>query len=93
MVAAAAIFMLASPAVGQAVCGKHDEMVANLEVQYDERRVAFAITTGGWLLEIFAKKNGRTWTILNTNPMGKTCLYGSGSGWRLDRPKPEGTAL
>ena len=85
--------MLASPAAGQEVCGKHDDMVAQLEARYGEHRVAFAITSGGWLLEIFATGDGKTWTKLLTNPMGKTCFNGAGEGWQLDRLKPEGTAL
>lgn len=90
--AAATIFTLVSwSAAGQEVCGKRSDMVAQLEARYGERRVAFALTSGGWVLEIFATKNGRTWTMLTTNPLGKTCLKGAGEGWQLDRVKPQGT--
>ena len=85
--------LVAWPAAGQEVCGKRSDMIARLEGKHDERRVAFALTSGGWILERFATMNGRTWTMLMTNPMGKTCFEGAGEGWQLDRAKPEGTAL
>ena len=85
--------MLASPAMGQQNCGKRSAIVERLESLYGEHRAAFALTAADWLMEIFATRDGKTWTLLVTNPAGKACVTGSGSGWQLDRPKPEGTTL
>lgn len=81
------------PAAGQQDCGKRSTIVERLEAQYEEYRVAFALTASGWFMEIFATRDGKTWTLLVTNPMGKSCITGSGSEWQLDQPKPEGTVL
>ena len=89
----AAFFMLVSPAVGEEVCGKHGDMVAQLKARYGEYRQASAITSGGWILEIFATGDGKTWTTLLTSPMGKTCVNGSGQTWQLHSSEPEKTAI
>lgn len=90
---ALAALLWPSDTAGQALCGKRAEMVAQLEDRHNEHRVAFAITSAGWILEIFATSSGDTWTTLLTDAHGKTCLVGSGIGWRLDLSRPGGTAL
>ena len=85
--------LVSSPAAGQQNCGKRSTIVERLESQYEEHRAAFALTASGWFMEIFATRDGKTWTLLVTNPAGRACITGSGSEWQLDQPKPEGEVL
>jgi hypothetical protein len=41
-----------------------------------------ALTDDGHLLEVFASKDGETWTIAVTIPKGLTCLLATGQEWQ-----------
>ncbi len=92
-VVAAAFFMLASPAVGQTLCGKHSDIIARLAARYAETPHFIAVTDGNWMAEILISKGGATWTLVITNAMGTSCITATGKNWRPVKPKPEGTAL
>ena len=89
--AAAALFMLASPAAGQTNCGRHNDIIARLAARYSETPRFIALTDGGWLAEILVSKGGETWTLVITNSMGTSCVTATGKNWRPVK-KPEGTA-
>jgi hypothetical protein len=63
-----------------AICGEHDEIVADLENGHDETAQSIGISSEGNLLEIFASTEG-TWTALFTTPAGVSCVVGSGDAW------------
>ncbi len=92
-VAAAALFLLASPAAGQTLCGKHSDIIARLAARYAETPHFIALTDGNWMAEILVSEKGETWSLVITNSMGTACITASGKNWRAVKPKPEGTPL
>lgn len=71
-----------TPASAQAVsCGERQLILNTLKDRYHEGRTAYGITADGRLLEIFSGPSG-SWTLLVTQPGGKSCLMSSGEGWR-----------
>ncbi len=79
LIAGAAV---ATPVSAQAVsCGERQVMLNTLKDRYQENRTAYGITADGRLLEIFSGPSG-SWTLLMTQPGGKSCLMSSGEGWR-----------
>lgn len=72
----------ATPASAQTVsCGERQAILDTLKDRYHEGRTAYGVTADGRLLEVFAGPSG-SWTLLMTQPGGKSCLMSSGEGWR-----------
>ena len=88
--------MLASPALADH-CGPRSSFVKDLGDGYSETLVEQGITnSNGLLVELFASKNGETWTLLLTYSNGVTCLIGAGKDWRAVTPellKPMGMPI
>jgi len=70
-----------SSAVGQTQCGKRQDFVDQLKTQYGEERRYIATTNSKWLFEVFVSEEGKTWTILVTEPKGTSCIGGAGENW------------
>lgn len=77
-----ALGMTCSQAVGQSPhhpCGERDKMAEILTGKYGENQVAVGVTmTGGALLEVFSKPDGKTWTILISGGNGLGCIVATG---------------
>lgn len=86
--AVALLLLTVSPVAGQQVCGRHDSMVEQLEEKYGERRYAYALTGAGFLFEILVSHETETWSLLVTDTLGRSCLMGSGTGWRVVETNP-----
>ena len=69
------------------LCADRDEAVKGLQQRYGERQVAVGLTSGGALLELLATRTGSSWSVLITNPNGRSCLIVFGSDWTT-RPVP-----
>ena len=81
---AAALLLLASPAVAQpAACGPTREVEAELARQYQARRIAAGEMTAGGAIVVYASKDGATWTALREMPGGVSCFLTSGERWRV----------
>jgi len=57
-------------------------VVAHLDAKYGERPVAVALAASGLVLEVLARPDGATWTIIVTSPQGVACLAAHGEGWQ-----------
>lgn len=77
----AMVALIASPATAQSVCGDRDEIVSRLESAYLEKQVALGLDSSGSVVELFASKNGGTFSILVSRPDGVSCLMTAGEGW------------
>ena len=44
--------------------------------------MAIGLLGNGWLVEVFASEDGRSWTILVSRPSGISCVMGSGQDWQ-----------
>lgn len=74
-------------AMAQPVCGSHQSIAENLEKFYSEAPVSMGITSGGGVIEVFSSPKG-TWTLVNTQPNGTSCLIAAGQDWE-ELPKPK----
>lgn len=78
----------------QTLCGKRADLIAPLTKSYKEKSTSLGITTGSnSVLEVFQSPGGKTWTILITQPNGKSCLLFSGFDWTDSEPEKEGAPL
>lgn len=71
------------------ICGERQTVVENLRELANEKPEAVGLTTTGMVLEIFTSEKG-TWTLVVTDPTGKSCLLAVGSNWQTVTEKPDG---
>ncbi len=79
-IVAAVVMLGATPTSAQTVCGDRSKMVGYLDRDYKEARSGLGLASNGAVVELYTAKTG-TWTMLITNPGGKTCVIGSGESW------------
>ena len=80
--------MFATPALAQSLCGPRDAFIDKLKNDYAETPFAHGLTdSNDMLIEVFASKDGETWTLLLTYPNGESCLITTGKNWRTVAPK------
>ena len=74
-------------------CGPRAEVLEMLSERYDETRRGIGISGPTQVLEVYASESG-TWTVLVTDPQGRSCLVASGRSWEDLREMlpPEGDA-
>lgn len=70
----------APPAQAETRCGPRDAVLKMLAERYDETRRGIGLAGQTQVLEVYASKDG-TWTVLVTDPAGRSCLVASGQGW------------
>ena len=64
-----------------ATCAVRTAVVDRLETRFGEAPIANAMSASNNVLEVFAKPNSETWTVLLTLPERQlTCLVASGRG-------------
>lgn len=63
------------------LCIPHDELLKALHQGYSEARKAIAIASNGALVELFASRDGSSWTIAVTHPGGPSCVIMAGEDW------------
>jgi hypothetical protein len=73
----------------QMTCIKRVQLIQHLANQFKEKPIAAGLTENGWLLEVYASREGETWTIAMTMPNGTTCLVASGQEWQALPQKAE----
>jgi len=67
---------------GQELYGpSRDEIVSQLGAQFREVPVAGGIAANGSILEVFASRDGQSWTIIVTRPNGVSSVMAEGSDW------------
>lgn len=76
-----AMLALTVPAQAQMACGDHDKIVAHLAAKYGEVPKGFGVS-GRILVELLLSPDG-SWTVLNTDTSGTTCLLSSGTDWEM----------
>ena len=71
---------LAAPAIAEQRCGPRAEVIEMLGERYEETRRGIGMAGSTQVLEVFASTEG-TWTVLVTDPEGRSCLVASGEAW------------
>jgi hypothetical protein len=80
------VAFLALPGQAEGTCVARDWLVAELAEQNLEQPVAQGTTADGAVLEILTSRDGRTWTLLVTEPQGLTCTLIEGRDWHTLPP-------
>ena len=76
------------------VCGKRDDVVAQLSEKYKEESVGIGLASNGGLIELLAAGNGTTWTLIITLANGPTCLVATGHDWQVRQTAvPDGPGI
>ncbi len=65
----------------QPVCMPHDEFRVELHRNFSETPVAIAIASNGSLIELYAKRDKSSWTLVMTRPSGLSCVLVAGEEW------------
>ena len=87
-----AIGLVAGTASAQAICGKRDDIVAQLEKKYGETRRSVGVQEGRGVVEVYASASTGSWTILITNPRGMSCLMAAGEAFEIEAEAEASTA-
>ena len=73
----------------QPVCMPHDEFRVELHRNFLEAPVAIAIANNGALIELYAKRDKSSWTLVMTRPGGLSCVLVAGEEWNDLRKREE----
>jgi hypothetical protein len=81
--------LAAAPAAAQAppagelqpACQTHDEIMQMLNQKFSETPTALGLQSNGHVIQVFASKDGMTWTIVTTRPDGVSCIVALGRHW------------
>jgi len=81
------VALVALPGQAEGGCVDRDWLLSELAAQHRERPVAEGLTADGARLEILASADGKTWTLLVTEPEGLACTLVEGRDWRALEPR------
>ena len=73
---------MTSTAHAQPECFPRSDLVQHLASNYHEQPAAAGLADNGSLLEVFASKDGETWTVVLSMPNGTACLVATGEQWQ-----------
>ncbi len=65
----------------QPVCMPHDDNRMELQRNFLEAPAAMAIANNGALIELYAKRDKSSWTLVMTRPGGLSCVLVAGEEW------------
>lgn len=65
-----------------ATCGERAELLQQLAQRFSEKPVAVGLSNSGQLIEVLTSDAGSTWTIIISQPNGKSCLAAAGESWQ-----------
>ena len=72
--------LVAPAASAQTLCGERQSFLSHLGKNYHEATTAMGLTSSGKVIEVLTSDKG-TWTIIVTNPDGRSCLIAAGEEW------------
>ncbi len=82
LVAASALFLSASSANAEQFCAPRDRAVMQLEKQFEELVSGRGLAANGKrMIELFVSEKG-SWTVLISDPNGRSCVMASGENWQ-----------
>ena len=73
----------------QPVCMPHDDFRVELHRNFSEAPVAIAVANNGALIELYAKRDKSSWTLVMTRPGGLSCVLVAGEEWNDLRKREE----
>ena len=88
VLALATSIAVSSVAAATTICKDRKAALEVLQAKYAEAPVAMGVDANGRLLEVLATEDGKTWTIMVTQPGGDSCIVATGEGWVWHELKP-----
>lgn len=79
-----------APAQEAGRCGPREMGVEVLKQNFHEEKVAQGLTEEGLMLEVFASKDGSTFTVFLSLPNGISCVVSTGQEWMQIQPVGQG---
>jgi len=77
---AATLVTSAAAYAGPKVCASHDVVVQRLHDAFNESVALTGKTQSNYVVQVFASKSYKTWTLTVSKAGGPTCLLASGKG-------------
>lgn len=78
--------VLAATAAQAAQCGPRAEIVAQLTAKYGEAQIWRGLDAQGQILEVWAKPDGSTWTVITSAADGSSCVRDAGKDGQAVTP-------
>ncbi len=79
------IAALPVPAAGQVrICRDRTTLLERFARQFDERPVGRGLMQDGGVLELLSSADGATWTLVLTQPNGRSCMIAAGQFWQAE---------
>ncbi len=80
-IVAAFVFALnVSAANAQMICGERAKFIDHLAKAHKEAPSSIGMTSSGQVIEVLTSAKG-SWSIIITQPNGKSCLVATGEAW------------
>ena len=79
-------FVAMSTAAAQNIWAKREEIIQKLWDRWQEVLTANGLANDNRLIEVFVSKKG-SWTIIISDPNGRSCVASSGQNWTLQESK------
>ena len=77
-----AMILMTTAAHAKLQCADHDKVAFLLKTKFGETPQTIAVSSQGNMVETFATPDGKTWTIVVTQPSGMACLVSGGTDYR-----------
>jgi len=90
LVLAALTCTAGASAAAASQCGPRTVIIEMLAKNFEERPVAIGLSRNGRLVEILAREDGRTWTVIATSPQGTACVLDAGEEWHVEQAVASG---
>ena len=65
----------------QSSCGQYVEIRKQLIKKYGEQPIAGGLNKAGRMTQVFAREDGKSWTIIVVYPDGMACVASAGKDW------------
>lgn len=63
------------------VCAERSALLGSLEREFAEAPKGAGLASDGSMLELLTSSDGKTWTLLMTQPDGTACVIAAGEAW------------
>ena len=80
------LLLLVGPVQAQVAppCAPRADLLQNLKEKFGEVPLGYGGTGNGAVMELLTSPNGN-WTLILSQPTGKSCLLATGDGWETTR--------
>ncbi|MEM7545462.1 MAG: hypothetical protein AAF367_08005 [Pseudomonadota bacterium] len=91
----AALMIGAAPVANAqgAMCGKRDDVIAQLQTVHGESRTSVGLQRNAQVMETYANRETGSWTIIVSLPSGMACLVAAGEAFQVDEASAKSTTM